>query len=171
MVDRPVIALDVGGSSVKSALVAADRQIVGSICVDAIQSAADAAEIFHRLATIIAGHLENIRDVRGIAFAFPGPFDYVQGICLIQNQDKYDALYGLNVGGKLRQILGVPTLEIRYRNDAEAAILGEALYGAGVCYSRLLGLTIGTGLGSAFVAEGNLIAEGDDIPPHGWLYS
>jgi glucokinase len=171
MSDQPVVALDVGGRSVKSALVAADPMIVGEVRVDAIQSKATAAEILTTLSAIVLCHLQSCRDVRGIAFAFPGPFDYVQGICLIQNQDKYDALYGLNVGGKLRQILGVPTLEIRYRNDAEAAILGEALYGVGVCYSRLLGLTIGTGLGSAFVAEGNLIAEGDDVPPHGWLYS
>jgi len=171
MVDRPVIALDVGGSSVKSALVAADRQIVGSICVDAIQSAAGAAEIFHRLATIIAGHLENIRDVRGIAFAFPGPFDYEQGICFIQNVGKYEALYGLNITESLKEILGIASLDVRYRNDGEAAILGEALYGAGIPYSRLLGLTLGTGFGSAFVAEGRLITQGTDVPPHGWLYS
>jgi glucokinase len=171
MVDQPVIALDVGGSSVKSALVAADRQIVGSICVDAIQSAASAAEILNTLAAIIAGHLKKVRDVRGIAFAFPGPFDYEQGICLIQNLRKYDALYGVNITVNLKEILGMPSLEIRYRNDAEAAILGEALHGAGVGYSRLLGLTLGTGLGSAFIAEGRLITQGPDVPLHGWLYS
>ncbi len=170
MVDQPVIALDVGGSSVKTALVAADRQIVGSIGIDAIQSAASAPEILNTLAALIAGHLQKFRDVRGIAFAFPGPFDYEQGICLIQNLGKYDALYGLNITANLKDILGMPGLEIRYRNDAEAAILGEALYGAGAGYSRLLGLTLGTGMGSAFVAEGNLITKGDNVPPHGWLY-
>ena len=171
MVDQPVIALDVGGSSVKSALVAADRQILGNICVDAIQSAASTDEILHSLAAIIAGHLEKVRDVRGIAFAFPGPFDYEQGICLIQNLKKYDALYRLNITASLKEILGTPSLEIRYRNDAEAAILGESLYGAGAPYSRLLGLTLGTGFGSAFVAAGRLVTEGADVPPHGWLYS
>jgi glucokinase len=171
MIDQPVIALDVGGSSVKSALVSADQQIVGSICVDAIQSAASATEIHNTLAAIIAGRLENVRDVRGIAFAFPGPFDYEQGICLIQNLGKYDALYGLNITTNLKEILGLPNLEIRYRNDAEAAILGEALYGAGAPYARLIGITLGTGLGSAFIAERNLITEGDSVPPHGWLYS
>jgi glucokinase len=166
----PVLALDVGGSSVKSALVAADRQMVGDIRLDVINSSASATEILHTLAAIIAGHLENLREVRGISFAFPGPFDYEQGICLIQNLGKYDALYGLNITANLKEILGMPSLEIRYRNDAEAAILGEALYGAGAQYSRLLGLTLGTGLGSAFVAERSLITEGHNVPPHGWLY-
>jgi predicted NBD/HSP70 family sugar kinase len=168
--DELVIALDVGGSSVKSALVTADRQILGTICVDAIQSAASAPEILRTLAAIVKGHLKKVKDVKGIGFAFPGPFDYGQGICLIQNLGKFDALYGLNITASLKEILGMPGLEIRYRNDAEAAILGEALYGAGAPYSRLLGLTLGTGLGSAFIAEGRLIPQGPDVPPHGWLY-
>ena len=166
----PVIALDVGGSSVKSALVA-DMQVAGGACVDAINSAGTADEILNTLAAVIAGHLKKVKNVRGVAFAFPGPFDYEQGICLIKNQAKYDALYGLNVGEMLKEILGIPTLEMRYRNDAQAAILGEALYGAGKSYARLLGLTLGTGLGSAFVANGRLITEGDVVPPQGWLYS
>lgn len=169
--ERPVIALDVGGSSVKSALVAADQQIVGDVCVDVIQSGATANEILNTLATIIGSHLEKVNNARGVAFAFPGPFDYGQGICLIQNQAKYDALYGLNVGARLKKILRIPTLEMKYRNDAEAAILGEALYGAGRQYSRVLGLTLGTGLGSAYIAEGVLITEGAGVPPNGWLYS
>ena len=171
MSDKPVLALDVGGSSVKSVLVARGQRILGSVRVDAIHSQASADQILNTLAVIIKSYLQNIGGVCRIAFAFPGPFDYEQGLSLIQNQDKYDSLYGLYVGAKLREILGIPALEMRFRNDADAAILGEALYGAGAAYSRLLGLTLGTGLGSAFVAEGNLIAEGDNVPPHGWLYS
>src|SRR5688500_15962389 len=171
MSDQSVIALDVGGSSVKSALVAAGTGIVGDVCVDAIQSKASATGILHTLAVIIARYLKKTEDVSGIAFAFPGPFDYERGICLIQNQEKYDALYGIDVSANLRKILGLPKLVIRYRNDAEAAILGEALYGAGRPYPRLLGLTLGTGLGSAFVASGRLVTESPDVPDHGWLYS
>jgi glucokinase len=166
-----ILALDVGGSSVKSALVEAGATIVGDVAIHAIQSKANADQILATLAAIIKDHLQNSNALHRIAFAFPGPFDYERGICLIQDQDKYEALYGLDIGANLRELLGMPTLEIRYRNDAEAAILGEALYGAGVSYSRILGVTLGTGFGSAFIAEGNLITEGDDIPPHGWLYS
>lgn len=171
MGDKLVLALDVGGSSVKSALVAKGPHIVGSLCVDEIQSTGSSTAILHTLAAIISGHLKKAGGVNRIAFAFPGPFDYEQGVCLIQNQDKYDALYGLDLSASLKKILGLPNLEIRYRNDAEAAILGEALYGAGAPYLRLLGITLGTGLGSAFIANGNIITKGDDIPPHGWLYS
>ena len=169
MNDYPVIALDVGGSSVKSALVATGQQIVGKVCAEDIESGATADVILKMLAAIITGHLDKVKTVRGIAFAFPGPFDYEQGICLIQDQAKYESLYGINVGARLKKILHMPTLEIKYRNDAEAAILGEARYGAGIPYSRLIGLTLDTGLGSAFIAEGVVITEGADIPLNGWL--
>ncbi|HSL42406.1 MAG TPA: ROK family protein [Anaerolineales bacterium] len=166
-----VLALDVGGSSVKSALVEDGQRIVGSVCVDVIQSGASATEILNGFAAILSTYLEKTSGVSRIAFAFPGPFDYEQGISLMHNQAKYEALYGINIATKLREILGAPTLEMRFRNDAEAAILGEALHGAGVPYARLLGLTLGTGLGSAFIANGNLITQGENFPPHGWLYS
>jgi glucokinase len=144
---------------------------VDGVSVNPIESKGSATEILDTLARIITSHLQKCRDVRGIAFAFPGPFDYEKGICLIQNQQKYDALYGLDISTNLREILDMPDLEFRYRNDAEAAILGEALYGAGMPYSRLIGLTLGTGLGSAFVADGKLITDDANIPYHGWLYS
>ncbi|HET6594210.1 MAG TPA: ROK family protein [Anaerolineales bacterium] len=166
-----ILALDVGGSSVKSALVEAGPRLVNEVSVDTIQSQGSSAEILNTLAAIVRRHLQNYKEVRRIAFAFPGPFDYEGGICLIQNQDKYDALYGLNISANLKKILAIPHLEFRYRNDAEAAILGEAFYGAGVPYSRLIGLTLGTGLGSAFVADQRVVTEGANIPHHGWLYS
>ena len=166
-----VLALDVGGNSVKSALVAGGQHIAGRVRMDAIQSTGSSDKILKTLAAIISGHLAKATDVNRIAFAFPGPFDYENGISWIQNQAKYDALYGVHLSTKLRDILEKPSLEMRYRNDAEAAILGEARYGAGLHYSRLIGLTLGTGLGSAFIADGEVITQSDEVPPHGWLYS
>jgi len=166
-----VLAVDVGGSSIKSALVETGPRIMDGVSVNPIDSKGTVDEILDTLARIITHHLQNCRDVTTIAFAFPGPFDYERGICLIQNQDKYDALYGLDISANLRNFLEIPDLEFRYRNDAEAAILGEVLYGAGASYSRLIGLTLGTGLGSAFVADGKPVTDGAGVPNGGWLYS
>lgn len=171
MSEQPIVALDIGGSSIKSALATARSKIVGDVSVHPIDSKASAAEILETFSEVIAGHLEDCRGTSAIAMAFPGPFDYKQGISLIQGQEKYDMLYGLDISASLKEILGMPELQIRYRNDAEAAILGEALYGAGAEFSRLIGLTLGTGLGSAFVVDGTIVTEGAGVPEHGWLYS
>jgi glucokinase len=38
-------------------------------------------------------------------------------------------------------------------------------------YSRLIGITLGTGLGSAFIDDRHIITEVKGVPPQGWLYS
>lgn len=171
MSEQHVLALDVGGSSVKSAWIENGAHVVGKVRVDSIRSESSATEILNRLAGIISKQLQRASGINKIAVAFPGPFDYERGISLIQNQSKYDALYEIDIAQKLREIIALPTAMFLFRNDAEAAILGEALYGAGRPYSRLLGITLGTGLGSCFIADGKPVTAGDDVPPHGWLYS
>jgi glucokinase len=61
-------------------------------------------------------------------------------------------------------------MPILFRNDAEAALVGEARYGAGRRVRRLIGLTLGTGFGSAFVIDGQPVAAGPGVPAQGWLY-
>jgi glucokinase len=58
-----------------------------------------------------------------------------------------------------------------FRNDGEAAILGESRYGAGKGISRIIGITLGTGLGSAFLVNGLPQTDGEGVPANGWLYS
>jgi glucokinase len=193
-----VIALDVGGTSVKSALVARtdfqsfrnsgslkpsgweQRGLVNpgcSVLADTpletpIDSEAEADSIIGVLARIIAVHLSHLRASRllGVALGFPGPFDYTAGISYIAGVEKYAAIYGMDIGAALRRRLDLPGLELRFRNDAEAAILGEACYGAGLPYQRLIGVTLGTGCGSSFVSDGLPVTAGQDVPPGGWVY-
>ncbi len=172
--DMPqVVALDVGGSSVKSGLVVPGGRLVGPVHTAPVDSQADAETI---LATFVQA-VEQVwrRQVAaagllGLALAFPGPFDYRAGISYIHGVAKYEALYGLDVGQVLRERLEVPDLDIRFRNDAEAALVGEARYGVGRPYSRLIGITLGTGCGSAFLVDGRPVTQGPGIPPNGWLY-
>jgi glucokinase len=95
-------------------------------------------------------------DLLGVAFGFPGPFDYEAGICLIEGVEKYGALYGVNIRDAIRTRLDLGDLPILFRNDAEAAVVGETRYGAGRNYPRVIGVTLGTGCGSAFLVDGVL---------------
>lgn len=166
------IALDVGGTSVKSAILAPGGRVIGAPSVTPIDSAGTAPAIVGALAHIIAGHLEALEPARvaGIALGFPGPFDYAAGICRITGVEKYEALFGLDLRRALRQKLGRGDLPICFRNDAEAAIVGEACYGAGRRFRRLIGVTLGTGFGSAFVVDGAPVTAGPGVPANGWLY-
>ena len=167
-----VIALDVGGTSVKSALVAPGGQVIGKPSITPVDSSGETDSILETFAQIISIHLaENYTsNLLGVALGFPGPFDYPAGICLIEGVEKYGAIYGVNMRYALGARVNLGDLPILFRNDAEAAVVGEARYGVGRDYQRLIGVTLGTGCGSAFLADGVPVTSGPGVPPNGWLY-
>lgn len=167
-----VIALDVGGTSVKSAQVAPGGRVIGEPAITPIDSSGAAASILGTFAQIISTHLGQAQtsNIIGVALGFPGPFDYGAGICLIEGVEKYRAIYGVDMRDALRARLDLGDLPILFRNDAEAAVVGEARYGAGRDYQRLIGVTLGTGCGSAFLVAGVAVTSGPGMPPNGWLY-
>lgn len=103
--------------------------------------------------------LANIQSAR-IGIAMPGPFDYENGICLIKGLHKYEALYELPVKKLLSDELKIPISGIRMVNDATAYIRGEIAMGAAKGATDVLGITLGTGLGSALFRNG-IYEEGD----------
>lgn len=62
------------------------------------------------------------------------------------------------------------TEEFRYVNDAAAFALGECLGGVADDAERVVALTLGTGVGSGFVAGRRLVTSGDEVPANGWVY-
>lgn len=107
----------------------------------------------------VCWNLANIQSAR-IGIAMPGPFDYEKGICLIKGLHKYDALYELPVKELLSDELKIPISAIRMVNDATAYIRGEIAMGAVKGATDVLGITLGTGLGSALFRNG-IYEEGD----------
>lgn len=86
-----------------------------------------------------------------LGISMPGPLDYEKGISLISGQDKYDALFGLNIKELLAQRINMPSSNIGFINDAIAFLRGEILGGSAQNGKNIIGLTLGTGLGSAKV--------------------
>ena len=99
-----VIALDVGGTSVKSAWVAPGGRVIGEPTITPIDSSGEAESILGTFAQIISTHLGGAQtsDFLGVALGFPGPFDYAAGTCLIEGVEKYRAIYGVNMREALR---------------------------------------------------------------------
>ena len=170
-----IVALDVGGSSVKSGLIDPDWLLHPptpfpsanvATTTTTLATDAEAPVILAALGGEIRREMANAagRPVLGVGFGFPSPFDYERGICLIDHVFKYRALYGMDVGAALRAELNLPELAISFRNDAEAAIVAEAQFGAGRPFRRVIGLTLGTGLGSSFVADGVRLTDGPGVP-------
>ncbi len=95
-----------------------------------------------------------------LGIAMPGPFDYEKGISYIKGLSKYESLYGLPVKKMLAEELGIVESDISMMNDALAYVRGECALGCARGARDVLGITLGTGLGSAIYRKGMMV-EGD----------
>lgn len=152
-----VVGVDIGGSHITSALVDLHEKTIlpGSIARKSLNSHVDSNLVISAWAQAIKESTADLANLSlKIGIGLPGPFDYEKGICWIKGQDKYDALHGLNVRNLLASELGIEDEDIKLNNDAVCFLQGEAFAGAGKGYSKVIGLTLGTGLGAAVVANG-----------------
>jgi glucokinase len=97
----------------------------------------------------------------------PGPFDYDRGIALFEDVGKFDSLRGVDVRAALCEGIAPPPESVSFLNDADAFLLGEWLHGAATGYRRCAAVTLGTGVGSGFLAAGEIVSSGPDVPPGG----
>jgi predicted NBD/HSP70 family sugar kinase len=104
-----------------------------------------------------------------LGVAVPGPFDYAAGISRIRH--KLLGLYDVNLRRELATTLGFGDHgSIAFLNDAEAFALGEWWAGAARGQIRVVGITLGTGLGSAFLEHGEFVRSDARVPADGALY-
>ncbi|MBK3576370.1 ROK family protein [Streptomyces sp. MBT65] len=99
--------------------------------------------------------------------AVPGPFDYARGVALFKDVGKFDALYGTDVRAALLHGLRQRPGDLVFLNDAHAFLTGEWSAGTVRGHRRAVGITLGTGVGSAFLADGRIRDHGPGIPPEG----
>lgn len=158
------IGADIGGGHITVAVIDLnDAQIVtGSHCrmdVDAEGSAesilsswAEAIKQSVQLAADDAGI--NPASIVGMGLAMPGPFDYENGIAKIQEQKKFRSLYDMNVRNELAARTGFAPEKIKFKNDAENFLRGCVFGGVGKGSNVAVGVTLGTGFGSAYYENG-----------------
>lgn len=106
----------------------------------------------------------------GWVVAMPGPFDYERGIGIFGAVAKFDSLRGVDVRAGMAQRLGIVPERLSFVNDAAAYALGEWAFGADTRAGRQVCVTLGTGVGSAFLDRGRIVTHGDGVPPDGWVY-
>ena len=151
------LGVDIGGSHITAGWVDLEKAVVieDTIKRTLIDSQASADRIVSGWCHLLQSAMQDrLHDNIKIGIAMPGPFDYAEGISLMKEQDKFKALYGLNVRSLLSQGLSLPPGNFSFVNDAESYLQGEVLGGAGKGFSDVLGLTLGTGLGSAIHSQG-----------------
>ncbi|MDN3202615.1 ROK family protein [Algoriphagus sediminis] len=148
------IGLDIGGSHISGAeLIISDRDFqVGPITEKVMDTSRTKEDLILDWASLVRSINSSDSDIR-LGIAMPGPFDYENGISLIKEQGKMKSLYGLSIKLMLAEELEIPIRNIHFVNDAEAFLLGEKYAGELKGFDKIMGITLGTGLGSAIGIE------------------
>jgi glucokinase len=163
----PVPVLEIGGTHVTGALVDLE---VGSVLPatvhrHSLDPSGSAAELLGTI--VVCGRDLPAEPGQRWGVALPGPFDYRRGIGLFAGVGKFESLYGADFRGPLMAGLPGPPGSVTFLNDAHAFGWGEWVYGAATGYERCVAITLGTGIGSAFLADGSVHQTGPGVPPEG----
>jgi len=186
MTEQFSVALDVGGTFIRSTLLDYEGKIIPETYSIFNSKSSHSKEIIKaNIEEIIKFNINSILhphfEINKIGIAFPGPFDYANGISYISNVDKFDALYGMNIKTFITQSLKkLPHIKAKlsdnfsivFENDAKLFALGENSLRVGEKKEkRIVYLTIGSGLGSTFIENGEVISNKYGLPENGWIYN
>ncbi|MBJ7593551.1 MAG: ROK family protein [Candidatus Dormibacteraeota bacterium] len=141
--------LEVGGTHLTAALVTqrADQWMPGPARRGVLDASASAEELLQGFAAAMTA-VDAPPDAPW-AIAIPGPFDYSSGVGLFEDVGKFDSLLNVDVGSRLRAELPHLAGGLTFINDADAFAIGEWLQGVAAGAARCVGITLGTGIGSA----------------------
>jgi glucokinase len=161
-----IVSVDLGGSHVSAGRIELTSGRVHTFRRVPLPPNAGRDELLTRITGTAAGVVEGAVD--GVGVAVPGPFDYANGVCLLTH--KLEPLHGVDLRRALAGALRSAPASIAFVNDADAFLLGEAWVGAARGHRRAAGVTLGTGLGSAFLEDGKIVDTGPRVPLDGSLH-
>ena len=146
------LAVDLGATRCRVAVV--DR--LGRVLARA-EHPTHAAEGYQRCMAELVAVLKGFRaraggDVVGVGLALASPTEVPRGV--LRNPPNLPGWEGFPIGRYLEEALGLP---VYAENDANAAVVGEHLFGMGQRARHLVYLTVSTGIGGGVLVDGELL--------------
>jgi glucokinase len=148
------VGVDVGGTKVAAGVVDLRGQIVANLrkpMVADADAAAGLASVTSAIDALFAANPSARESMRGVGICAPGPLDPRTGV--VVNPPNLRCWRKFPLGAEISRRYGVP---VKVDNDANAAALAEALWGAGRGYKTVFYACIGTGIGTGIVFDGRI---------------
>lgn len=154
--ESPVrIGIDIGGTDTKIGLIDSGNNIIAydKVKTDSSRTANEVVdEIGIKTLELMEKNEIDMDQCVGAGIGIPGTLDSKKGIVLYSNNLKWE---NVDIVEKIGKYLPIP---IKIANDADCAALGEVTAGAGIGYSDVAVLTLGTGVGAGIVIGGEIYA-------------
>ncbi|HHW90077.1 MAG TPA: ROK family protein [Clostridiales bacterium] len=148
------IGVDIGGTNIKTGVVDKQGNILKKHSFPTLSSR-PYQEIVQDINLAITKLLNDLgikkEQIQAIGIGSPGSVDSKTGVIIYSNNIQWK---NVSLGSELTRLTGLPTY---VHNDANAAAMGEWMFGAGKGYKDIVLITIGTGIGGGVVINGDLL--------------
>jgi glucokinase len=150
---RVLVGVDIGGTKVAAGLVNAEGEILVRNRTPMLTTGA-ASNGLAAVSTAIGGLFPDgpAQDrISAIGICAPGPLNPTTGVII--NPPNLPIWHNYPLADEMRRMYNVP---VRVDNDANAAALAEAKWGAGRGYRSFFYATVGTGIGTGIILDGRI---------------
>lgn len=150
------IGFDIGGTKIEAAVISSQGKVLRQS-----RFATPATYEKNRQCVLkMIDELQGDEELVGIGFGTPGSVDPKTG--LLRNAPNSPAINGTSFFQDLQKDLTIPC---RVENDANCLVLSEYFFGAGRGYKNVVGIILGTGVGSGVILEGRLFTGMHGLAP------
>ncbi len=150
---KQYICIDIGGTAIKYGVVQSG-EIPEIIRTDSCKTPENGTKILQKVFDIIEGLKRNCGQTEAVCISSAGIVNSEEGCILEANDDLIPGYTGTKIADRVKEKFGIPCF---VENDVNCAAMAEYYAGAAKGYHSMLMLTIGTGIGGAFIAGGKLL--------------
>lgn len=141
------IGVDLGGTNIRAGLV--DGTSIIRKAKISCPSKGSENEVIEAIAALIGQLMDN--EVESIGIGVPSVVDTKKGI--VYNVANIPSWIEVHLKDILEERFRIP---VRVNNDSNCFTLGESRFGKGKGFSYMVGVTLGTGVGSGIIIDGKL---------------
>lgn len=150
---KQYICIDIGGTAIKYGVVQSG-EIPKIIRTDSCKTPENGTKILQKVFDIIEALKRNCGQTEAVCISSAGIVNSEEGCILEANDDLIPGYTGTKIADRVKEKFGTPCF---VENDVNCAAMAEYYAGAAKGYHSMLMLTIGTGIGGAFIAGGKLL--------------
>ena len=149
-----LVGADIGGTKIAAGLVTETGEIKKQVRTSMVadrQASDGLAAVVAAIDRLFEDDNASLKAIAGIGICSPGPLDPSTGVVI--NPPNLPCWRNFQLAEEIRKVYGVP---VKIENDANAAALAEAHWGAGRGYSNFFYTSFGTGIGTAIIVDGQI---------------
>lgn len=143
---KAAIGVDLGGTNIKIGIVSSNGKILKRISVKT-EAHQGHEKVIENIKSGIKDILKNNKQkIKGIGIGCPGVINVKKGT--VENPPNIPGWKKVKLGSIIQKQF---KFDVNIENDANAAAIGEMIFGAGQKYSSFIMVTLGTGVGGGIV--------------------